>query len=71
MLASDHEARKRDAWIELHRRPDAEPLPPLPEPTPGLARRLLSAVAERLHRQTAVPGAEASPRTTTTVGRRA
>ena len=69
-LRSDREAREREVWIEWHRRPDAEPLPPLPEPTPGLARRLLSAVAGRMHRETAVPGADDARRSAAAVGRR-
>jgi hypothetical protein len=28
LIQADQEARRRQAWIELHRRPDAPPLPP-------------------------------------------
>ena len=70
MLRSDREAREREAWIEWHRRPDAEPLPPLPEPTPDLAKRLLSAIAGRWRRKTAMPDADAARSGATVVGRR-
>lgn len=36
LINADFERQREEAWRELHRRPDAEPLPPEPEKQAGI-----------------------------------
>lgn len=45
LIRADWERQREEAWRELHRRPDALPLPPEPEPGPSLRARLNAAIA--------------------------
>jgi hypothetical protein len=43
LINADFERRREEEWLELHRRPDALPLPP-EEPRVGIRTRLSAAV---------------------------
>ncbi len=59
MVTNDAEARRNEAWLELHRRPDAPPLPADEEPGRHVsAVWLVARIAERLRR----PGGQLSRR---------
>jgi len=45
LINADFDRRREEAWRELHRRPDALPLPPEPEPGPTIRARLNAAIA--------------------------
>ena len=54
LINADSERRREEAWRELHRRPDALPLPP-EEPTIDVGTRLSAIVRGWLHRLPAEP----------------
>ena len=74
LIVADWERQREEAWRELHRRPDAPPLPPEPEPGPSLRSRMNAAIAAwldpaTLERQTAPVPVPAGRRSTDPVRR--